>query len=84
MKHRMLEKKISKKLKSQGFLKDEEIRLKRKDGSIITCSFSASAVRDENGKVIHYDGIIEDISERIKEEELAKSCSRLQGILQNH
>lgn len=56
--------KVSDKLKKQGFLRDEEVELKKKDGTAIICSISASAVKDESGKITHYDGIIEDITER--------------------
>lgn len=56
--------KFSNKLKKQGFLRDEEVELKKKDGTNIICSISASAIKNDNGKISHYDGIIEDITER--------------------
>jgi len=66
--------KVSNKLKKQGFLRDEEVELKKKDGSGLICSISASAVMDEDGKITHYDGIIEDITER-KNIELSLTAS---------
>ena len=56
--------KFSDKLAKQGFVKNEELRLRRKDGSTFIASSTAIAVKDKNGKIIHYDGIIEDITER--------------------
>jgi len=58
--------KIEKKLEEQGFLLNEEIRLRRKDGEPFYASVSNTAVKDENGKSIYYDGIIEDITEKKK------------------
>lgn len=60
-----IRKKVSDKLKIQGYLKNEEVQLKKKDGTLIICSVSASAVKDNTEKIIHYDGIIEDISEKV-------------------
>ena len=41
-----------------------ELFFKKKDKTRIMVSITASAVKDENGKVIYLDGIIEDITER--------------------
>lgn len=49
----------------------EEINLCKKDGTTIAVSMTAIAVRDERGKVLFFDGIVEDITERkLAEEEL--------------
>ena len=60
--------KTSDKLKQQGFLKNEQVKLVKKDGTPIICSIFATSVKDNNGKVTHYDGIIEDITDRVKRE----------------
>ena len=57
--------KTSDKLKQRGFLKNEQVKLVKKDGSPIICSISAASVKNGDGKVIHYDGIIEEITERV-------------------
>ncbi len=59
-------KKFSDKFAKQGFVKNEELRLRRKNGSTFIASSTAIAIKDDSGKVIHYDGIIEDISEQVK------------------
>ncbi len=51
-----------------GFVKDKELLLKQKDGTPIYCSISAVSVK-ENNKIIYFDGIIEDITQRKKTEE---------------
>ena len=52
------------KILKDGFVKNEELRLKRKDGTPFVASLSTVGVKDEKGKIISYDGILEDITER--------------------
>ncbi len=78
---------FNQKILKTGFLKNEELNLKKKDGSTFICSVSAVAVRGENGKVKYYDGIIDDITERKRaEEELHKYADTQKVLLQevNH
>jgi phosphoserine phosphatase RsbU/P len=46
-----------------------ESKIYRKDGDIIWISENCRAVRDAEGKVLHYEGTVEDISERKHAEE---------------
>lgn len=55
-------------LEAGGAVSDFSVELKRKDGSVFWASINASAVRDESGEVIHFDGILTDISERRRNE----------------
>ncbi|MDX9696502.1 MAG: PAS domain S-box protein, partial [Bacteroidales bacterium] len=48
----------------------KEIKLKTKSGKIIIVNDSVRIIRDENGKALYYDGVLEDISAR-KETEKA-------------
>ena len=76
-------KKFNQKMLRKRFVKDEELRLKKKDGSPFIASVSAVAVKDEKGVVKYYDGIIEDVTERKSaEHELKRSFSKLQRILE--
>jgi two-component system cell cycle sensor histidine kinase/response regulator CckA len=59
-------KRFSEKILKEGFVRNEELRLKRKDGSSFMVSVSAVAVRDEEEGTTYFDGIIEDITERKK------------------
>ncbi|MEI9479803.1 MAG: PAS domain S-box protein, partial [Deltaproteobacteria bacterium] len=47
-----------------GVVKGEELWLKKKDGSFFVGSISAVAVKDEQGQVTYYDGIIDNIEDR--------------------
>jgi len=65
-----------------GFVRDEEILLKRKDGTPFWGSITAVAIKDETGEVKYYDGIIEDITARKRaEQERQKHLERLQKLL---
>lgn len=46
-----------------------ESRIYRKDGSIIWISENCRAVRDTQGKLLYYEGTVEDITERKRAEE---------------
>lgn len=63
-------KKFNEKMLRDGYVKNEELKLKRKDGSPFTGSVSAVAVKDKNGDVEYYDGIIDDITERKRTEQI--------------
>ncbi|MCI0415300.1 diguanylate cyclase, partial [bacterium] len=49
-------------IQAQGFLKDYELHLKRKDGHKITVLETASAIMNEKGAVIAYRGVMRDIT----------------------
>jgi PAS domain S-box-containing protein len=51
-------------LHQKGYVVNQELRLKRKDGSIITVLENSRTLIDEDGKVIGYEGILEDITAR--------------------
>ena len=53
-------------LASQDEVKGFESLVKRKDGELIWVLENARAIRDEKGRVDHYEGIVQDISERRK------------------
>jgi PAS domain S-box-containing protein len=61
--------KLSKKISAEGFVKNEELNLQKKDGTQIIISETAIAVRDKKGKILYFDGIVEDITQRKKVEE---------------
>jgi PAS domain S-box-containing protein len=56
--------KIRQILEEQGFVKNYETQLYRKDGSIIWVSMTMRAVRDEKGQLLYYEGMDEDITNR--------------------
>lgn len=51
-------------LHQKGHVVNHELRLKRKDGKIITVLENARTLIDEDGKVVGFEGILEDITAR--------------------
>ena len=77
-------KKFSQKMLKDGFVRNEELQLKKKDRTLFYGSVSAVAVKDEKGKVKYYDGMIEDITERKKAEAaLLESEKRFRELFNN-
>jgi len=56
-------------LGEKGRITGFETQIYRKDASMIWISVSARIVRDAEGKVLYYEGTVEDITERKKAEE---------------
>ena len=72
------------KLLRNSQVKNEELQLRKKDGAVIIGSVSAVVVKDENGDVRYFDGIIEDITERKHAEvALSESGAKFRSIFEN-
>ncbi|MFY7806676.1 MAG: PAS domain-containing protein [Limnoraphis robusta] len=56
-------------LQKQDTVKGFEYRCYCKDGSIIWTEINARAVKDNTGKVLYYEGIVKDITERKRQED---------------
>ncbi|MCP4351463.1 MAG: response regulator [Desulfobacterales bacterium] len=57
-------------IKKQDFVKHYESSIHRRDGSIIDVSVNARAIQDENQNLLFYEGIMEDITQKKRTEEL--------------
>jgi len=67
----------------EGVVRDFEARLRRRDGTTIWVRDSARAVRDSDGRVLCYEGSMEDISERKRvEEALRRERDLSQSIIE--
>ncbi len=67
-------------LELDGKLEGVEISLFRKDGSKLLVSESARAIRGVNGRVLYYQGIIEDISERKDLEHQLLQAQKMEAV----
>jgi PAS domain S-box-containing protein len=56
-------------VKRSGFVKDRKLALKKKDGTPIWCSVSATVQYGEYGEMEWMDGVLEDVTERKRAEE---------------
>lgn len=71
-------------LEQHQALSNFESQVYRQDGSIIWISENARAVRDEQGKLLYYEGIIEDITQRkLAEEALRAEQEKSERLLLN-
>ncbi|MFX0183814.1 MAG: PAS domain S-box protein [Candidatus Hodarchaeota archaeon] len=66
-----------------GTIKGLEASWRKKDGSFIYVRENAKAIRDESGKVLYYEGSVEDISDKKEaEEELRQSEKRFRELVE--
>ena len=71
-------------MQKDGVVKDFESQIYRKDGSIIWIAENARAVRDGRGKIIYYEGMVEDVTARKEaEERMHSSEKRFRSVWQN-
>lgn len=68
------------KMASQGFVKDYELNLRKKDGSQVIGFVTASAVHDENGDLIAYRGILRDVTEEKQLEQQLIQAQKMESI----
>ncbi|MFN5513807.1 MAG: PAS domain S-box protein [Cyanobacteriota bacterium] len=55
-------------LETEGTVKHFEYRSYRKDGEMIWTQIDARLVKDSQGRVLYYEGMVQDISERKRRE----------------
>jgi PAS domain S-box-containing protein len=72
--------KLQKTLTMQGYVKDYEVVFRRKDGEYVTVLLTTTIVRDEQGGIVAYRGIMKDITERKKLEEQLLQSQKMEAI----
>lgn len=71
-------------MEREGEVRGLESAWKRADGSFLYVRESAKAVRDESGRILYFDGVVEDISEKHRAEQaLAESELKYRELVQN-
>jgi len=58
-------KKFEQEIAQNGFVKEREMELKKKDGTIINVLVSSSVIKDAKGNITGYRGIIRDITDQL-------------------
>ena len=72
------------KFKNTNELKSYETLWKKKDGTVVNIRENAKAIRDENGKIVFFEGTIEDISKQKRiESDLFKSENQYKAVFDN-
>lgn len=65
-----------------GMVKEFEYRVRQRNGGVLWLSDSASAVRDDGGRIVRYEGTVRDITDQKRAEEaLAESRRQLQTVI---
>jgi PAS domain S-box-containing protein len=68
-------------IEREGVVKNFEMEMRRRDGSIIWCEQSARAVYDAAGKVGHWEGVLVDVTSRkVAEEEANRARDRVRDL----
>jgi diguanylate cyclase (GGDEF)-like protein/PAS domain S-box-containing protein/putative nucleotidyltransferase with HDIG domain len=70
-------------MSEHDFVQSFESQVRRRDGSIIWISESSRAVRDSAGRLLHYEGMVEDITQRkLAEQKIRALNAELESRLQ--
>jgi len=64
-------------MQRDGMVREFEYQVHRRGGAILWLSDSASAVRDENGEIVRYEGTVRDITDQKRAEEAIAVGRRL-------
>jgi PAS domain S-box-containing protein len=75
---------VADKLREGGEIFDLEVQLGREDGSTVWLLTSARGARDEAGRILYYQGAVEDITGRKLAEEAARESERRFETFMNH
>ncbi len=64
-------------MERDGLVDRFESQIRRKDGGVIWISESARCVRDPAGRLLYYEGIVKDVTERMRTEEKLREQAAL-------
>ena len=73
-------KRFNTKMLRDGFVRNEELRCRKKNGDNIICSVTAVAIKNEKGRVKYYDGAIEDVTEQKQMEAQFQQAQKMKAI----
>ena len=69
-------------IRKKGFVKDFELKLKKKDGTVMDCLFTGNTRYTDDGAILSYQGIVRDITRlRNVEEALRDSEEKLKSVI---
>jgi PAS domain S-box-containing protein len=67
-------------VEAKGSLKDFEMQVVKKDGTIVDCLITASLRFSEDGRILGYQGIIRDVTEQKRSEQLRHQAKRMEAL----
>lgn len=69
-------------LETFGFIRNHEVTITRRDGQVIWISENARAVKDDDGRLLFFEGSVEDVTQRKLSEQALKEA-KMQSDLAN-
>lgn len=67
-------------MRSRGIVQNFEYQARRKDGKLIWVSENARAVRSEDGRLLYFEGTLEDITERRELEQQLQQMQKIEAV----
>jgi PAS domain S-box-containing protein len=67
-------------IEARGEVRDFELQLRKKDGSIVDCVTTATVVRIGDGSDVGYQGITRDVTGRKRAEEMLQHAKRMEAL----
>jgi two-component system sporulation sensor kinase A len=67
-------------MQQEGVVRNHEARWYRRDGSVIWLRNTARAIRDDTGRLLYYEGVLEDVTERRQMERRVRQSERLAAM----
>jgi PAS domain S-box-containing protein len=67
-------------LDRNGYLRDAEIEIVRRDGRVITVLDTTTAVRDERGEAVAYRGVLRDVTEQRRLEHDLNQAQKMEAV----
>ncbi|MEM6792359.1 MAG: PAS domain S-box protein [Acidobacteriota bacterium] len=64
----------------QGFLEEEELELKTRDGRRLRIKETASAVHDSRGEIVGFRGILRDVTEQRQLQEQLRQSQKMEAV----
>lgn len=67
-------------LDAEGLIRDNQISMKRKDGTRLIVQDSSTVLRDATGRIVAYRGILKDVTDKKKLEEQLLQSQKLESL----
>ncbi|MBI4849465.1 MAG: PAS domain S-box protein [Nitrospirae bacterium] len=67
-------------IEQKGFVRDYEVKLRRKDGTMMDCLVTSTMRRDKHANIVGYQGIIRDITGLKRKEEEQLKIEKLESV----
>lgn len=68
------------KLRDEGFVLGYEVTLRRADGTELEASFDARGTFDSQGRLVYFDAIVQDITERVEAQRRLEQMARTDSL----